>query len=191
MSFHSRTKFPWSSWISARDPIPDCTESPSTTGMLTVAETQSPELPRIVATSPLTTLILATPKAGPVRVLWAGARAGATSAAATMARRAIRVRTGLYLLPGSVCGGLDGITRKQVSSFPQEVVDRVRDGYAGGEAAGARTRDPRLKRPLLYQLSYRPRQPTGGQNRSCRPDCQFQSSSQQTIPRAVPVHLGT
>ena len=27
----------------------------------------------------------------------------------------------------------------------------------GGETAGTRTQDPRLKRPLLYQLSYRPR----------------------------------
>lgn len=25
-----------------------------------------------------------------------------------------------------------------------------------GEPGGARTRDPRLKRPVLYQLSYRP-----------------------------------
>lgn len=156
MSFQSRTKFPWSSWISVRDPIPDCTESPSTTGMLTVAVTQSPELPRIVATSPLTTLILATPRAGPVRVLWAEARAGATSVAATMAKRAIRVRTGLYLLPESLCGGLDGVSRKQVSFFRKELSSRVRDGHGGGEAAGARTRDPRLKRPLLYQLSYRP-----------------------------------
>ena len=29
-------------------------------------------------------------------------------------------------------------------------------GWKCGEAAGTRTRDPRLKRPLLYQLSYHP-----------------------------------
>ena len=88
--------------------------------MLTVAVTQSPESPRIVATSPLTTLILATPKAGPVRVLCADSPAGATSAATTMAKIAIRVRTGLYLLPGSLCGRLDGFTRKQVSKISGE-----------------------------------------------------------------------
>ena len=40
--------------------------------------------------------------------------------------------------------------------FRKEVRSGARDGNRGGEAAGARTRDPRLKRPLLYQLSYRP-----------------------------------
>ena len=29
-------------------------------------------------------------------------------------------------------------------------------GKKGSDSAGARTQDPRLKRPLLYQLSYRP-----------------------------------
>lgn len=36
--------------------------------------------------------------------------------------------------------------------------------YKNGEPTGARTRDTRLKRPLLYQLSYRPTNKLMGKN---------------------------
>lgn len=57
-----RTKLPGDSWTSALDASTVRTESPSTIGEFTAVAIQSPESPRRVATSPLTTLTRATPR---------------------------------------------------------------------------------------------------------------------------------
>ena len=49
----------------------------------------------------------------------------------------------------------DSIRRKSL-------ISRGGGGGGNGEAGGTRTHDPRLKRPLLYQLSYRPEVERGG-----------------------------
>ena len=51
------------------------------------------------------------------------------------------------------------------ASIPQDETE------LDGEAAGTRTRDPRLKRPLLYQLSYRPASPRYLTSRKTRDSC--------------------
>ena len=78
-----RTKFPGESWTSALDAPVVRTESPSTMGAFTVVAIQSPESPRRVATSPLTTLTRATPKSGPAAC---GPASAATGQRATHAR---------------------------------------------------------------------------------------------------------
>ena len=44
----------------------------------------------------------------------------------------------------------------KTKKFRKKKVRAFKHGLSYGGSAGARTRDLRLKRPLLYQLSYRP-----------------------------------